>query len=86
MSPTARAAQVRSDGFHSGVPAMREEPAVEFFSIDYSRVAAFADDEKIGVSVGIIAEVSQGDVRPHVKGEGSSACDQSEAADVPWPR
>ncbi|EQB11278.1 DNA-processing protein DprA [Sphingobium lactosutens] len=36
MAPTARAAQMRSDCFHCGVPTMGEEPSVEFIGIENS--------------------------------------------------
>jgi hypothetical protein len=36
MAPTVRAAQMRSDCFHCGVPAMDEEPPVEFVGIENS--------------------------------------------------
>lgn len=45
---------MRSDCFHCGVPAMDEEPTVEFIGIENSRMTAFADYEEVRLASGVV--------------------------------
>lgn len=86
MSPTARAAQARSDDSHIGVPSMAKEPAAEFFCIDYSQMTAIADDEKIGADLRMIDDRSQRAVGPQLTKAKSSAVRRTARAGAPMPR
>lgn len=66
MSPTGRAAQVRSDSLHGDTPAAKGEIAREFLCIDYSSVATAACDEQIDLSTNIVIESAEAVILNHL--------------------
>lgn len=75
MSPTGRAAQVRSDSLHCDTPATTGEIAREFLSIDYSSVTAAAGDEQVDPLTKIVIESAEAGILNHLTATSAGSVD-----------